>query len=98
VALGASLGLTLTLTSKSAKPQLLAIDYAVHHVKADGSTSPKVFKGWAITLPPRATLTLHKSHSMKPVTTRRYHAGEHAIEVQVNGAVVTSASFTLNLR
>jgi hypothetical protein len=69
----------------------------VHHVKADGSTRPKVFKGWAVTLPARGTLTLAKRHSMKPVTTRRYHPGAHAIDVQVNGQVVASAGFTLAL-
>ena len=54
-------------------------------------------KSWAVTLPPRGTLTLHKRHPMKPVTTRRYHPGAHAIDVPVNGAVVASASFVLNL-
>jgi hypothetical protein len=36
-----------------ARTQKLAIDYAVHHVKASGATSPKVFKGWVVDLAPR---------------------------------------------
>jgi 3-methyladenine DNA glycosylase AlkC len=95
VALGDSLDLTVTLVSSSAKPQRLAVDYAVHHVKADGSVRPKVFKGWVVTLPARGTLALARRHSMKPVTTRRYHPGAHAIDLQVNGEVVASAGFTL---
>ena len=32
---------------------------------------------------------------MRPITTRRYHAGRHAVEVQINGKVVAEAAFTL---
>ena len=71
ITLGAHVALTLVLTSSSPKAQKLAVDYAVHHVKADGSTSPKVFKGWVAELPPHATLTLTKRHPVKPITTRR---------------------------
>jgi 3-methyladenine DNA glycosylase AlkC len=97
VALGGHVELGLALASRSARPQRLAIDYLVHHVKADGDTSPKVFKGWTVELPPRGTLALRKRHSMKPVTTRRYHAGRHVVEVQVNGRVVAEAAFVLAL-
>jgi 3-methyladenine DNA glycosylase AlkC len=97
VLLGDSVTLTLVVTSTSPQPQKLAIDYAVHHIKADGGTSPKVFKGWALDLPPKTSVTLTKRHSMKPITTRRYHAGHHAVDVQVNGELVASAGFMLKL-
>ncbi|MBX3634960.1 MAG: DNA alkylation repair protein [Rubrivivax sp.] len=97
VALGGGITLTLALQSASAKAQRLAIDYAVHHVKADGRTTPKVFKGWQIELPARESLTLTKRHSLRPVTTRRYHAGRHGVAVQVNGRVVAEAAFTLTM-
>jgi hypothetical protein len=32
---------------------------------------------------------------MRAVTTRRYHAGHHAVHVQVNGRVVAEAGFDL---
>lgn len=95
IALGGEVQLTLTLESQSVKPQKLAIDYAVHHVKADGSTSPKVFKGWQLTLAPRERVTLTKRHAVKPITTRRYHAGKHPVVVQVNGQPVAEAAFVL---
>jgi 3-methyladenine DNA glycosylase AlkC len=97
VALGGEVVLTLKLSSSAARAQKLAVDYAVHHVKADGSTSPKVFKGWQLELPPRGEVTLSKRHSLKPITTRRYHAGRHGVAVQVNGAVVAEGHFTLAL-
>ena len=96
VAVGESLTMMLTLRSTFNRPQQLVIDYAVHHVKSDGTTSPKVFKGWTVVLAPHAELRLKKRHSMKRVTTRRYYPGRHAIDVHVNGEPVASASFTLS--
>ncbi|MFY9511832.1 MAG: DNA alkylation repair protein [Rubrivivax sp.] len=97
IVLGDTLTLELQLISSSPRPQKLAVDYAVHHVKADGGSSAKVFKGWTTELPPHGTLQLSKRHAVKPITTRRYHAGHHAVDVQVNGQVVASAGFTLKL-
>jgi hypothetical protein len=87
--------LTLTLHSSSSRPQKLLVDYAVHHVKANGSTSPKVFKGWKLELDPGERRVLTKRHSFEPVTTRRYFAGRHAIDSVVNGTAVASASVDL---
>lgn len=95
VMLGEALALTLRLRSTAARPQALVVDYAVHHVKADGRVSPKVFKGWTLTLAPRAEVALEKRHSMREVTTRRYHPGRHLLDVRVNGATVAEAAFTL---
>lgn len=95
VTLGGEVTFTLHLRSTSARAQKLAVDYAVHHVKADGSRTPKVFKGWTIDLPVHGQTTLVKRHSLRPVTTRRYHAGEHGLVVQVNGRPVAEGSFTL---
>jgi hypothetical protein len=85
------------LRSTAAAAQTLAIDYAVHHVKADGSTSPKVFKGWVLELPAKARIDLAKTHSMRPVTTRRYHPGRHTVALHVNGRVHATADFILDL-
>jgi hypothetical protein len=95
VVVGDSLELCITLASTAARPQKLALDYAIHHVKANGATSPKVFKGWVLELAGRETRELRKVHSMKPVTTRRYHAGRHVVDVRVNGRVEASAWFDL---
>lgn len=94
---GQSLNLSLRLRSASEQSQTLLIDYAVHHVKANGQTSAKVFKGWSLSLAPRETRTLVKTHSMRAVTTRRYHAGRHAVEVRINGQRVAQAAFSLAL-
>lgn len=89
------IGLEVRLTSQSEKQQTLVVDYVVHHVRANGGTSPKVFKGWKLVLAPGATSTLSKRHSLRPVTTRTLYPGRHRIDVQVNGSVCAQADFEL---
>lgn len=97
VTVGDSVAMRLSLRSTSSAAQTLLIDYAVHHVKANGSTSAKVFKGWKLTLAAGESRTLSKQHSFKPVTTRRYHAGMHSIEMSINGSVSAQARLNLSL-
>jgi hypothetical protein len=73
----------------------LLVDYVVHHVRANGSTSPKVFKGWKLTLGAREQRALSKRHSLRPVTTRVLYPGKHRIELQVNGQTRAHADFDL---
>ncbi|SMD02870.1 DNA alkylation repair protein [Rhizobium sp. RU36D] len=75
--------------------QSLLIDYAIHHRKKDGSLSPKVFKGKAITLGPGETVHVVKHHAFRAITTRVYYPGAHRLEVFVNGQSVAAADFTL---
>lgn len=95
IAVGDSVELRVMLGSSAARAQKLVIDYAVHHVKANGESSPKVFKGWVLELAGRETRELRKSHSMKVVTTRRYHAGRHVVDLRINGRVEAAAWFDL---
>jgi 3-methyladenine DNA glycosylase AlkC len=97
IRLGETLTLTLELHSDSPADQEIIVDYAIHFVKANGKTQPKVFKLRTLTLPARDTLTLRKQHALKPVTTRRYYAGRHRLDVQVNGVVLGGADFDLLL-
>ena len=96
VAVGGEVELGVSLTSNSRTPQPLVVDYVVHHVRANGSTSPKVFKGWKLTLAPGETRDLSKRHSLRPVTTRTLYPGTHRVELSVNGQVMADARFELN--
>ncbi len=95
VKVGDELTLTLQLQSRARSAQTLVIDYAVHHMTARGTPSPKVFKGWSLTLAPGEERTLTRRHSLRPITTRRYYPGWHAVTIQINGAPVADAGFTL---
>ena len=93
--LGDRLALTARLTSTSARPQRLVVDYIVHYVKANGGTSEKVFKWTSLDLPPRTTVTLEKSQVIRDFTTRRHHPGRHRVELQINGSRVAEGGFDL---
>ncbi|GAA1551274.1 DNA alkylation repair protein [Kribbella sancticallisti] len=75
----------------------LAIDYVVHHVKANGTLAPKVFKLTTRTLAPGESATIGKRHSFKPISTRTYYPGEHALELQINGRTFGRSTFNLTL-
>ncbi|MFJ5228656.1 DNA alkylation repair protein [Kitasatospora sp. NPDC088391] len=95
VPIGGTLTFTARVTNVSAAPVSLVIDYVVHHRKANGRTTPKVFKLTRRTLAPDATTDLTRHHSFRPLTTRTYHPGEHALQLQVNGHRFDTAPFTL---
>lgn len=97
VPIGGTLPFTLELCAPDNAPPLqkLVIDYAVHHVKANGEHSPKVFKGWQLDLDAGRTRLLRKSHSFRLITTRVYYPGCHRLDVRINGEVVAEAAFEL---
>ena len=95
VAFGSALEFELGLTSASADSQPLIIDYAIHHQKANGSTSPKVFKWKTLTLEGHATLVAKRRHPMKMITTRVYYPGTHKLEILINGTSVGVVDFEL---
>ncbi|MEV6414802.1 DNA alkylation repair protein [Kribbella sp. NPDC051718] len=95
VAVGESLAFEFSAHNRGSGELRLAIDYVVHHVKANGTLAPKVFKLTTRTLAPGESATIAKQHSFKPISTRRYYAGEHALELQINGRPFGRSTFTL---
>ncbi|MBK1854138.1 hypothetical protein JO972_04175 [Verrucomicrobiaceae bacterium 5K15] len=95
VELGGALHITTTIRSTSTKKQRLVIDYAIHFMKANGRTAAKVFKWKNLALQAGESVTLSKSHPLKPITTRRYYSGKQRVEVLVNGKMTQSADFNL---
>jgi 3-methyladenine DNA glycosylase AlkC len=88
------LDLEIEVQSKSEESQNLMLDYVIWHQKANGSLTPKVFK-WKLLEGFSGSIRLKKSHSFKPVTTRKYYPGDHKIEIQINGKVFSTGDFLL---
>lgn len=95
LAMGGSLPFSLHLQSSAKAPQSLRLDYVLHHQKANGRLTPKVFRWKDLTLAPGEVLRLEKTHSFRPITTRVYYPGLHRLEIKINGAIVAAADFTL---
>ncbi|KZN50043.1 DNA alkylation repair protein [Pseudoalteromonas luteoviolacea] len=94
---GSYIELMANIDSGDNKTQSLMIDYIVHHQKANGSTSPKVFKWKTLELAPKSQISLKKRHTIKPITTRIYYPGLHKVELQINGKVVADTQFELEM-
>ncbi|MEZ6070587.1 MAG: hypothetical protein R3C10_10005 [Pirellulales bacterium] len=96
IRIGQAVTLCATIHSPAhAASQRLVIDYAVHHVKAAGHTTAKVFKLRTVALPPGEKLTISKRHDVRRITTRRYHPGRHSVELLINGRSFGRRNFQL---
>ena len=86
---------SFALRSQSDAMQKLMVDFVVHFVKANGKTAPKVFKLKELTLRAGESATIQKRFAIRPISTRKYYAGRHRLEIQVNGRIVGGAVFDL---
>jgi 3-methyladenine DNA glycosylase AlkC len=75
-----------SITNAGSAPAKVAIDWALHLRGARGAARRKVFKLAAPTLAPGERLEVERTFSFRPITTRAYYPGEHAVELLVNGA------------
>ncbi|WP_394617023.1 DNA alkylation repair protein [Lentzea sp. JNUCC 0626] len=95
VAVGETLSFTGSVRNLGQEPARLVIDYVVHHRKANGTLTGKTFKLTTRTVAPGETYEFSRAHSFRVLTTRRYHPGQHAVELQINGVRSGRAEFAL---
>jgi hypothetical protein len=102
VVIGESVTVRFTLRSTVRAPragrgdrtaQDLLVDLAVHFVRANGRTSPKVFKLKRVAIAAGAAISLSKRISLAVHTTRKPHPGTHPVEVLVNGVAFPIGAF-----
>lgn len=95
IPMGGEVTLSFTVESHSHEPQPALIDYIIHHQRANGQQTPKVFKLSKLRLAAHEKREISKKHSFRAVTTRKYYPGEHAVEIQING--VSAGRVTFNI-
>ncbi len=95
VAFGDKLQFEIALRSTANNSQNLIVDYVIHHMKANGKQSPKVFKWKTLKLKRNECHQASRNHAIKPITTRKYYPGAHKVVIQINGETLGSASFEL---
>jgi len=77
---------------------MLMVDYIVHFQTKAGELSPKVHKLKKFELVKGETIVLKKKHPFRAnMTTRTLYAGEHLLEVQINGSIVAKNRFNLTI-
>jgi 3-methyladenine DNA glycosylase AlkC len=74
-----------SLTLRANSRQRLLIDYLMTFPSESRGPGQKVFKLEEVELDSNQSVTLTKTHPMRLMTTRRLHAGEHRVTLQVNG-------------
>ncbi|MBM9510138.1 DNA alkylation repair protein [Actinacidiphila acididurans] len=95
VAFPGSLRFSATVRNDGAEPARVALDYVVHHQRANGTRTPKTFKLATPTLAPGERFGVDREHEFRPITTRRYYSGTHAVALQVNGQATEPLPFVL---
>lgn len=96
IQLGEALVFTTEIQSRAKRSQRLAIDFAIHHQKANGTLSAKVFKWKELSLKPGQSLRIEKKHAIRKITTRTYYSGLHFVELIVNGVAQSKIEFQLD--
>ncbi len=95
VQMGGVLEFSFSLVSTARKTQDLAVDYAVHFVKANGGLRPKVFKIGKLALEPGAKASMGGKVSFADMTTRKHYPGHHQLALQINGQPFEIATFAV---
>ena len=95
IRIGDKINFSFRVINESNEPSEFMIDYLVHFRKANGKSVPKVFKLKALNLSIEEQFEISKSHDFKLINTRKYYAGIHAVQIQVNGEKLDKIEFEL---
>ena len=77
---------------------MLMVDYVLHFCTKRGTLSPKVHKLKKLSLKKGESMVLKKKHPFKAnMSTRKLYAGEHLLEIQINGTIVHRVNFMLEV-
>jgi len=90
--------LVFEVTIEAKKDVKLMVDYLMHFQTKRGTLSAKVHKLKKLDLQTGESVTLQKKHPFRAnMTTRKLYSGEHKIELQINGTIVKSEIFNLEV-
>lgn len=93
--IGGNVHFDASIRNVGTEPAKVAIDYIVHHTKANGGVTGKTFKLTTKTIAPGESIDVARQHSFRTLTTRKYYPGPHSIELQINGVGYGLAEFVL---
>lgn len=96
VCMGGKVQLSFELLNPTSVSQDLLIDFCVHYIKGNGSTSTKVFKLKTLQLAANTSEKLSKSLSLANMTTRRHYPGVHQVDLLINGCSYPLGHFELS--
>lgn len=86
------LHLLLNITEFSGK---LRVEYLIDFVKANGSSSRKVFQLMARSTDHESQIQTTRKHSFKDLSTRKHYTGIHQIHLRINGELMATTEVTV---
>ena len=86
VEIGGKVRIEVEVENPSKEEAHALVDLRIHFVKANGSTSPKVFKGRELALEPGGAASVRKTVSLAQHSTRKHYPGSHRVEIMLNGS------------
>src|SRR5450830_2164747 len=95
IILGETITLACQLSSTASGPQRLLIHHRIRYVRQNQATSAKVFKLKEVTLEPGQHIAFERRQQIRDFTTRTHYAGQHQVELIVNGQLVAQSVFDL---
>ncbi len=96
--IGQAMTVPFEIKSKSRTLQKLAVDYRITYRTKTGSNSSKVFKLCEKEIAPGGIMPLTLRHKFQDNSTRKHYAGEHEVELIVNGRISARINFALGAR
>lgn len=94
--IGESIQFVVRVTNPTEHDVVAVLSLRVHFVKARGGTAPKSFKLPTTRLVAGGKATVKKTISLRQHATRTHYAGNHRVEIVVNGAVRPLGRFVLD--
>jgi hypothetical protein len=83
------------VNSQKSKQNILA-DLCIHFIKANGKSSPKVFKLNTYALLPGESARCGKKISLADLSTRKHYSGSHRVDLLLNDKATFLGSFHLH--
>lgn len=97
IAMGEALEFAFTVENRGRRAKPLRLDYAIYLLKKNGQQNKKVFNLSEREIAAGDSLQISKKHLFKPITTRRYYPGRHAVAVILNGVESEAKDFDLSV-
>lgn len=93
IALDEYLDFSFEITSTT--NEKLMLDYKIIYPTQNARQSEKVFKIKQLTLCAGETITIHKKHLFKLMSSKKLYTGKHQIQLQINGRILAQSNFKL---
>lgn len=95
LAIGGHAQLAVELTTDSAAPVPIVVEYLIHYLGVRGPRKPKAYRLGERILQPGVACCLRRKQTFDHASIRTLYPGDHLIEVQVNGHVLGSCTLEL---